>query len=139
MPPSPIPLGPFVIEPEGRLQLRGPDAKPAFFFEWQGRRVDARLGAGGVSLSMLIGRIPSSVRQSAVREQAFALIRALPGTMPEGWAVRLTPEHTIKVQAFEPMALPATIAGLVEPLVRFLLRVSPYLELIDAGGLGVKS
>ncbi len=139
LPPRPIPLGPFVIEPEGRLQLRGVEAKPAFWFLWQGHRVDAKLGPGGVTLNMLIGRIPSTIRQPEVREPAFALLRALPATLPEGWTMRLTPEHTIRVQAFDTVALPATIAGLVEPLVRFLLRVSPYMEVIQKGGLGVRS
>lgn len=135
----PLPLGPFLIEEDGRLQLRRPDTKPAFWFLWQGRRVDAKLGAGGVTLSMLIGRVPSSIRQPEVREPAFALLRALPSTLPEGWKMRLTPEHTIWVQAFDKVALPATISGLIEPLVRFLLSVSPYLEMIEQGGLGVKS
>jgi hypothetical protein len=135
----PLPLGPFIIEPDGRLQLRRGDTRPAFWFLWQGRRVDARIGAGGVKLTMQIGRIPSSIRQPAVREPAFALLRALPGTLPEGWTMRLTPEHTIWVQAFDKVALPATISGLIEPLVRFLLRVSPYLDVIEQGGLGVKS
>jgi len=135
----PLPLGPFIIEADGRLQLRRPDTKPAFWFRWQGHRVDAKIGAGGVTLSMLIGRIPSSIRQPAVREPAFALLRALPGTLPEGWTMRLTPEHTIRVQAFDTVALPATISGMIEPLVRFLLRVSPYLEMIEERGLGVKS
>jgi hypothetical protein len=134
-----LPLGPFIIEPGGRLQLRGADTRPAFWFMWKGLRVDAKLGAGGVTLSMLIGRIPSTIKQPAVREPAFALLRALPGTLPEGWTMRLTPEHTIRVQAFDTVALPATISGLVEPLVRFLLRVSPYLELIEQAGLGAKS
>jgi hypothetical protein len=134
-----LPLGPFIIEPGGRIQLRGADTRPAFWFHWQGYRVDAKLGAGGVTLSMQIGRIPSSIRQPAVREPAFALLRALPDTLPEGWTVRLTPEHTIRVQAFDTVALPATISGLTEPLVRFLLRVSPYLELIQQSGLGVRS
>jgi hypothetical protein len=134
-----LPLGPFVIEPGGRLQLRGGDTRPAFWFLWRDHRVDAKLGAGGVTINMQIGRIPSTIRQPAVREPAFALLRALPGTLPEGWTMRLTPEHTIRVQAFDTVALPATISGLTEPLVRFLLRVSPYLELIEQGGLGVKS
>jgi hypothetical protein len=134
---TPLPLGPFMVQEGGRLMLRRDDPKPAFWFIWKGRRVDAWLAAGGVSLSIMIGRTPSTARDSAAREPAFALLRALPGTLPTGWSLRLTPEHTIRLQAFEELAWPATVAELIERLVRFLLSASPYLDVADECGLGM--
>jgi hypothetical protein len=88
---------------------------------------------------MLIGRTPSTARGTSSREPAFALLRALPATLPPGLSLRLTAEHTIRVQAVEAMGWPTTVAALIEPLVRFLLNVSPYLDVADAYGFGIKS
>jgi hypothetical protein len=136
---TPLPLGPFIIQEGGRLTLRRDDPKPAFWFIWRGRRVEAKLAEGGTSFSIVIGRTPTTARASAAREPAFALLRALPGTLPTGWSLRLTPEHTIRMQAVQEMVWPATVAELIEPLVRFLLNASPYLDMADQCGLGMSA
>jgi hypothetical protein len=136
---TPVPLGPFIVEESGQLSLRRPDGKLAFWFIWRGRRVDAWLSPAGVSLGMQIGRTPSTARGTMPREPAFALLRALPATLPPGWSMRLTAEHTIRIQAVEAMAWPTTVAALIEPLVRFLLSVSPYLDVAEGNGFGITS
>ena len=128
-------LGPFIVQESGRLLLRSEEADATFWFIWKGRRVDAGLAEDGVSLSITIGRTPSSACGPAAREPCFALLHALPGTLPPGWSLLLTPEHTVRMQGVEPMAWPATVADLVERLVRFLVSASPYLEVAEERGL----
>jgi len=56
--------------------------------------------------------------------------------LPSGWALRLTPDHRIQIKATENMEWPAHATDLIVPLVRFLLRLAPYLDLMDESELG---
>jgi hypothetical protein len=131
---DPFPLGPFIVDETGRLALRMPGCRPSFWFMWRDRRFSAVMAAGLVSLSATLGEVPSTLIGAARREDAFAALRALPRDLPRGWRLRLTPEHRIEVAADETMVWPATAASLVQPLIRFLLQLSPYLDLLEEAG-----
>jgi hypothetical protein len=133
--PGAFPLGPFIVEESGRLSFRAPDQTAAFSFAWRNRRFSARLLEGTVALTGALGKVPSSAAGPARREAALALLRALPRALPQGWALRLTADHRIQIKATEPMAWPANATDLMLPLVRFLLRLAPYLDLMDEAEL----
>ncbi len=133
--PGAFPLGPFIVEESGRLSFRSPDHTAVFSFAWRNRRFSARLLEGTVSLTGALGKVPSSAAGPARREAALALLRALPRAVPRGWALRLTPDHRIQIKATEPMAWPAHATDLMQPLVRFVLRLTPYLDLMDEAEL----
>ena len=129
--PGAFPLGPFIVEESGRLSFRSPEHMAGFSFAWRNRRFSALLKEGTVSLTGALGKVPSSAAGPARREAALALLRALPRALPKGWALRLTADHRIQIRATEPMAWPAHATDLMLPLVRFLLRLAPYLDLMD--------
>jgi hypothetical protein len=129
--PGAFPLGPFIVEESGRLSFRSPDHTAGFSFAWRNRRFSALLTEGTVSLTGALGKVPSSAEGPARREAALALLRALPRALPRGWALRLTADHRIQIKATEPMAWPAHATDLMQPLIRFLLRLAPYLDLMD--------
>ncbi len=129
--PGAFPLGPFVVEESGRLSFRAPDHSAGFCFAWRGRRFSAELKEGTVALTASLGKVPSTANGPARRQTALSLLRALPRSLPKGWALRLTPDHRIQIEAIEPMAWPAHVTDLMQPLVRFLLRLAPYLDLME--------
>ena len=129
--PGAFPLGPFIVEESGRLTFRAPDHSAGFCFAWRGYRFSAQLKEGTVSLTGGLGKVPSSAAGPSRRQDVLALLRALPRTMPKGWALNLTADHRIQVDATEPMAWPAQATDLMQPLVRFLLRLAPYLDLME--------
>ena len=129
--PGAFPLGPFIVEESGRLGFRAREQSAAFSFAWRNRRFSALLNEGTVSLTGMLGKVPSSAAGSGRRGAALALLRALPRTLPRGWALRLTADHRIVIKATESMAWPAHATDLIQPLVRFLLRLAPYLDLMD--------
>jgi hypothetical protein len=133
--PGAFPLGPFIVEESGRLSFRSPDQSAGFSFAWRDRRFSALLQEGRVVLTGCLGKVPSTALGPARREAALVLLRALPRLLPRGWALRLTPDHRLQIKAAEPMAWPAHATELIQPLVRFLLRLAPYLDLLDESGL----
>jgi hypothetical protein len=134
--PGAFPLGPFVVEETGKLTFRAPGDTASFSFIWRGRRFSAALVNGSVALTGVLGLVPSSASGPGRREAALAALRALPRALPTGWALRLTPDHRIQIKALEGMEWPAHATDLMLPLVRFLLRLSPYLDLMDEAELG---
>ncbi len=134
--PGAFPLGPFVVEESGKLTFRAPDSVPGFSFIWRGRRFSAALSRGSVSLTGSLGQVPSTANGPAKREAALGVLRSLPRALPTGWALRLTPDHRIQIKAVEPMEWPANATDLILPLVRFLLRLAPYLDFMDEAELG---
>jgi len=134
--PGAFPLGPFIVEESGKLGFRSPANGAGFSFAWRGRRFSATLGDASISLTALVGLVPSSAHGTERREAALAALRALPRALPAGWAMRLTSDHRIQIKAVEGMAWPAHATDLMLPLVRFLLCLGPYLDLMDESHLG---
>ncbi len=131
-----VPLGPFIVDHGGRLSFRSVETSAGFSFSWRGRRFSALLKQGSVGLTGVLGQVPSSASGAARREAAFAAARALPRYLPTGWALTLTPDHRLQIKAEETMAWPADVTALIVPLVHFLLRMAPYLDLMDDADLG---
>ncbi len=134
--PGSFPLGPFIVEESGQLVFRSPDGVAGFSFIWHGRRFSAAMTHGSVSLTGVLGLVPSSANGPARRESALAILRALPRTMPARWALHLTPDHRIQVKVTQALTWPLNATDLMVPLVRFLLRLAPYLDLMDEAELG---
>ena len=129
--PGAFPLGPFIVEENGRLSFRTPDQMARFCFAWRGYRFSAELKQGTVTLAGSLGQVPSSVGGTTRRQTALSLLRALPRSLPKGWALLLTPDHRLQIEAVEPVAWPPHATDLMQPLVRFLLRLAPYLDLME--------
>jgi hypothetical protein len=134
--PGAFPLGPFIVEESGKLTFRTPERGAGFSFIWRGRRFSASLQQSSISLTGILGLVPSSAAGAGRREAALANLRALPRALPPGWALRLTPDHRIHIKANESMEWPAHATDLMLPLVRFLLQLAPYLDLMDESELG---
>ncbi|MGE0221846.1 MAG: hypothetical protein AB7F35_16880 [Acetobacteraceae bacterium] len=137
---SPFFLGPFLVDQEGRLSPRNPEAPPNFLFQWHDRVIRASLEAGSdegvLRISAVLGRVPSTATESGItRSQVFDVVRGLAGTVPSDWRLGLLPNHRVMLQAHCPVALPITATGLLTQITSFLLRLSPYLELVDETGL----
>jgi hypothetical protein len=141
-------LGPFTVDEAGRLAPGSPDRFPAFQVIWRGRKIHVRMarasGAGRLAVEVALGRVPSTGGPSAgrqaeasqtVRASVFAIIAALPHTLPEGWTMRLLPDHTLRLAASLDLDLPSTASELLTGLTVFLLALAPYLDLADEGGL----
>jgi hypothetical protein len=136
---TPLTLGPFSVDHEGRLAPSTPDRFPAFRLRWRQQDVTARLASsegdrGTLALATVLGRVPSTGPEqapaTAAREAAFATLRALPGTLPPGWRLALRPDHRITLEAQTELALPASAASLLTEVTLFLLRLGPYLDLL---------
>ena len=144
-------LGPFSVDPEGRLSPARPDLSPVFSVRWRGRTVhaclsqgtapntslDAPLGEGHLRIRSILGRIPSTASGPAVREACLTLFRGLLTAVPETWTMRLLPDHRPQVEAALMVALPITVTGLVTELTAFLLDLAPYLDVMDDAGVSL--
>jgi len=130
--PTPFPLGPFLVEADGKLSFRAPQNRAVFSYLWRGRRFNAVLASGEISLAAAIGRVPSSADGRASRRLAVLnLVRALPRVMPPGLAVRLLPDHRVDILLHRALDWPANTGALITPLVQFSLAVAPYFDLFD--------
>jgi hypothetical protein len=139
---APFRLGPFCVDADGRLSPGTPEMFPSFHVTWRGRGVQARLTGTGprggiLALRAILGRVPSTGRpeegQALPRRAAFAAVRTLPGTLPPGWKVELLPDHRILAEAQDHLELPTRAENLVTELTLFLLRLAPYLDLLEEG------
>lgn len=129
-------LGPFSIDPSGTLAPRAPGLRPELRFAWRGRPCQAALGADEVLLAAIAARIPSTADPAADRPGALAALARLPPGMPEGWRLRLLPDHRVCLEARETLDGPPTAVALLTRLVRFALALDPYLERLEAAGAG---
>jgi hypothetical protein len=136
---TPLTLGPFKVDREGRLAPSTPDQFPAFRVQWRRRDVTARLASsegtrGTLALEAVLGRVPSTgpmqAPATAAREAAFATLHALPRTLPPGWRLALRPDHRIALEAHIALDLPTSAASLLTEVTLFLLRLAPYLDLL---------
>lgn len=142
---SPMPLGPFLIDENGRLTFRTTAVRSAFSFLWRGRRFKAELHGDVVDITATVARVPSTAGgpgtngMGNLRQTAFDDLRSLSRVLPEGWKLRLAPDHRIQIDMEEPMEWPASASALLQPLVRVLLRLAPYLDLLEEIGLGMEA
>jgi hypothetical protein len=68
---------------------------------------------------------------TVARQTAFAMLRALPPTLPAGWRLALRPDHRISLAANTELNLPTSAESLVTEVTLFLLQLGPYLDLFD--------
>ena len=139
---EPLALGPFSIDPAGRLYPIRPDVSPNFSIRWRGRVVHARLVQrdtldGHLYIQCGLGRIPSTASDPAIRAACFRVLRHLLSALPDTWSARLLPDHQQQLEVETIVALPITVTNLVTELTLFLLALTPYLELMDQAGLVV--
>jgi hypothetical protein len=135
---TPFVLGPFRVDPDGRLTPLRPDAAPGFSVRWRGRALHARLRAAGGELTIgaTLGRVPSSSGgASAQRAGSFRLLRALSASLPDGWRVSLRADHRVALEATASLGAPTTAVQLLTAVARFVLELDPYLDLIDEAGM----
>lgn len=134
---TPFALGPFLVDSEGRLSRASDDAEPSFSFRWRGRLLRAAMAPNGtMTLRAVLGRVPSTAsEQAVVRRQSFELLRAFSAATPEGWRVGLLPDHRAMLEASMPMPEPLTATRLLTGITDFVLRLEPYLDLVDESGM----
>lgn len=133
----PSSLGPFSVDPQGRIAPRPGEGLPRLLFAWRDRKLSAQLvcgdGGGSLIVSAWLGRVPSSAdtQVSGRRVTSFAALRALLDTLPADWRVRLLPDHQVCLDAEVSVSWPASAVELMAALTRFLLALAPYLDLLD--------
>lgn len=145
-----LPLGAFTVDDMGRIGLQ--DGRVGGFgFRWRGRPMlleldqgkDAGVMAGAtacrITLSARIGRIPSTALSPERRPDAFALLRAMPLLLPDGWRLSLLSDHGLRLHAETTLALPAMIGALIEPATRFALQMAPYLDVLEQYGVAMNA
>ena len=132
---EPITLGPFAIDRDGILHPRDPAAPPALHFAWRGRACDAALTGAALRLTSCAARVPSTAEPGEDRERAFATLAALPRSLPEGWRIRLLPDHRVRLEAEARLDSPPTATSLIAALVRFGLALDPYLDTLENAGV----
>jgi hypothetical protein len=137
---APFKLGPFAVDSGGRLTPAEPGRPPVFLCRWHGRVVRSRLARTGTAPEKLVllieaalGRVPSTAGGGGekARPRSFALLRWLTRVVPDDWRLRLAPDHRIWLEAETRIGLPITAPGLLTEVTRFLLELSPYLDLLD--------
>jgi hypothetical protein len=128
-------LGPFAVRRDGTLTPRTPELRPALCFDWRGRRCEAEWHGNRLRLRAIAGRIPSTAEPGANRRMVFEAAARLPSELPEGWRLRLTPDHRLAVEAEAPQR--ETAVELVGEMVRFALALDPWLDRIEEVGAGV--
>jgi len=128
----PLSHGPFLVDPIGGLTLH---RAPALRFAWRGRGCEARIEEGRISLIAQAGRVPSTAEDVTARPGAFAALSQMPGELPEGWRVRLLPDHRIQLMSQQSMPDVATATRLVGAMVRFALALDPYLDRLESAGV----
>jgi hypothetical protein len=141
---APFRLGPFTVDPEGRLFPSDPAAAPAFLFRWNDRVVRARLNQADadpnswrLALQTTLARVSSTanVSDETLRPRSFALLRWLERTVPPTWRLSLLADHRVWLELDSPIDLPITAVRLITEITRFTLDLTPYLALMDEIGL----
>ena len=135
---APLTLGPFTIDPSGRLAQTIPGHFPSLTMVWRGRIFDVLLGepSGGLRLNALLGRVPSTADSATTpRDDAFAALRLLRQQLPAGWAVTLLPDHRVALSGQAILVFPATAVELVGAMAALLLEIAPYFDLLESVGI----
>jgi hypothetical protein len=127
-------LGPFAVHRDGTLEPRAVERRPAMRFAWRGRSCEAGLSAGGLHLAAIAARVPSTAESGADRPRALATVAVMQGELPQGWRLKLLPDHRIRIETEAPFPDPPTATNLIASMVRFALAIDPYLDRLDGGG-----
>jgi len=127
-------LGPFAVARDGTLFPAAPERAPGFGFRWRGRRIAARLLPGSVGFSVVAAHVPFTAENPALRTQAIAAVAGLRALLPEGWGLRLTPDHAIHIEAEAPLGRPPTATRLVAAATGFVLALAPIVALLEEEG-----
>jgi hypothetical protein len=127
-----ITLGPFAVGQDGTLSPRQPGLRPALRFAWRGRRCEAEWHDERLYLRAIAGRIPSTVHEGQARSRAFEAAASLPPELPEGWRLRLTPDHRLALEMDAPPQ--PTAVALLGAMVGFAMALDPYLDRLEAAG-----
>jgi hypothetical protein len=132
---TPMILGPFTVDAEGRLSPARDDRPPGFSVRWRGRVVQARLADGGLSMEAVLGRVASSAHDVAARADGLEALRAMTRTLPAGWRLTLPADHRPRLETAAVLPMPVTVTRLVTELTVFLLELSPWLDWMDEVGV----
>jgi hypothetical protein len=144
----PFRLGPFIVDDVGGLSPGAPDMFPSFSVCWRDRVLHLRLahapepGAaqGKLGVRVVLGRVPSTAGADVAsaarrREEAFAILRALPSVLPAGWEISLLADHSVQLALETDLEMPTKATALVTAVTLLLLELTPYLDVLDAGGI----
>ena len=132
---APIPIGPFLIEEGGRLILRSPGSSPSFSFLWRNKGCTVSFTGSTMVLLALGGRVPSSADGRIRRDEALAMLRALPNVLPASMRLRLLPDYRIQIETRVDVVWPVTAGALIGPIVAMLIRLAPAFDLLEETGL----
>ena len=136
---APLTLGPFQVNCDGGLSPMSADNFPAFNVIWMGRQIWATMNeadGGGLALSVVAGRVPSTARATDDRRrEVLRAVGQLPALLPSDWTLQLHADHRVALASQVTVTLPSTVTELVTALTLFLLTLGPYLELLDESGL----
>ncbi len=137
-------LGPFKVDRCGLLSPAHADHMPGFAVRWRNRLIQAHISSdaeasGVLHMATRVGRVPSTASLGQMhdgRKAALDLVRDLPDAFPANWRVRLAADHSIFMEAWLAVALPVSAVGLVVQMSSYLLHLSPFLDVLDEGGMG---
>ncbi|MGI4747852.1 MAG: hypothetical protein ACRYGI_12015 [Janthinobacterium lividum] len=148
-----VSFGSFSVDDLGRVSVSD-GTEGGFAFQWRGRPIALTVqgmdpsGKGPfpgrnraatspcrIRMSARVGRVPSTAVAAAKRPDAFRLTSALSGLLPQGWCVRLLPDHMLQFQSEEQVPLPALIGELLVSATRFTLTLAPFLDLLEEHGV----
>jgi hypothetical protein len=139
---APFKLGPFSVDAMGLISPEMDRMPTGFTFRWHGRAMYARLRVGDegrmtVSLSAQLGWVPSTAlgKDASIRYRTLAVVRALPRSLPNGWRVCLLPDHQCRLEVQTEMEMPTTATALLSELTGVLLRLEPYLQVLNDAGV----
>ena len=127
-------LGPFSVDPEGRLSLAARMFHPGSASGGEGRVVHARLDAerrpatGICIIRSSLGRIPSTASDPATRVACFTMLQNLLSALPDDWSARLLPDHQPQLEVETLITLPITVTNLVTELT-ISCSVSPPISI----------
>jgi hypothetical protein len=132
---APFSHGPFRVGPDGTLEPLRP---PAISFRWRGRDCRAWLDGERMSLWAQAGEVPYTAQRPTDRPGAIAAVGQLPAALPQGWRLRLLPDHRVRLEAVLTLPAAPTATSLVGALVGFALALDPWLDRLESAGLQPK-
>lgn len=135
-PPLPIGrLGPFEVASDGSLHLNPAAESSRFGFRWRDRRISVRvLASWKVEFSVVAGYVPFTAENPASRPRVIAAVAALREGLPDGWRLRLSPDHAVHLETDGVLRRPPTVTWLLTEATRFVLALTPCIELLDEQG-----
>lgn len=129
-----LPHGPFLVGHDGSLK---PVRDAALRFAWRGRGCEATLTDGQINLAAQAGAVPYTAERRAARPGAFAALGEMPGDLPQGWRLRLLPDHRVRLEAAIDLQGDTTAISLVSAMVGFALALDPYLDRLESAGMAM--